>query len=172
MKNKIIWGLIAVFVVGVIIIVYRGRPVQQLSHEQDLLGSLQTENNEIEEEGLEVNDDSTKAEQQPVVPVKDVTPVQTSPAQTVIKPAVISPSAGANSFIMADIAEHNTQTDCWSAINGSVYDLTSFVDRHPGGAKKIIMICGVDGSSLFDKQHAGSNVAQASLGLLKIGSLK
>lgn len=171
MKNKIIWGLIAVFVIGAIIIVYRGRPVQQLSREQDSAGLLQTENNEAENSAVELNDDE-KNEQQVETPVENSVTEPAASTQPDTKPAVINSSVGANNFTMADVAKHNTRTDCWSAVNGGVYDLTSFVDRHPGGVNKIIMICGIDGSSLFDKQHGGSSVAQAALGLLKIGNLK
>jgi len=171
MKNTIIWFLVAVFLVGAIVIVYRGRPVQKLSHEQNALASLRTENDEVEKSALELND-GEKSEQLMEFSVENPTSEQTSVVPVDTKTAVTSPSVRANIFTVADIAKHNIRTDCWSTINGSVYDLTSFVDRHPGGAKKIMMICGVDGSGLFDTQHNGSSVAQASLGLLKIGVLK
>ncbi len=54
---------------------------------------------------------------------------------------------------MADVAKHNTQQDCWAAVDGDVYDLTSWISRHPGGADKIIPLCGTDASAAFRNQH-------------------
>ncbi|MCF7917590.1 hypothetical protein K9L27_01115 [Candidatus Gracilibacteria bacterium] len=84
----------------------------------------------------------------------------------------IAPLTSAVSYSMDDIAIHNTKDNCWSSVNGEVYDLTSFVYRHPGGAASIIKICGMDGSDLFSRQHGKSRKASAALILLKIGELK
>mgnify|MGYP002048275786 CR=1 FL=1 len=32
----------------------------------------------------------------------------------------------------AELAEHSTQADCWTAIHGVVYDVTTFLAEHPG----------------------------------------
>ena len=32
-----------------------------------------------------------------------------------------------------EIVEHDKRSDCWVVVHGKVYDLTNFVDRHPGG---------------------------------------
>jgi cytochrome b involved in lipid metabolism len=60
--------------------------------------------------------------------------------------------------------------DCWSAINGSVYNLTSFVGNHPGG-QAILKICGKDGSAIFNAQHGGGAKQQQILANLKVGVL-
>jgi hypothetical protein len=36
-------------------------------------------------------------------------------------------------YTLADVAKHNSATDCWMVINDKVYDVTSFIDEHPGG---------------------------------------
>ena len=41
-------------------------------------------------------------------------------------------------FTLAEVAEHNTANDCWLAINGKVYDVTTFLQDHPGGEEIII----------------------------------
>lgn len=33
----------------------------------------------------------------------------------------------------AEIAKHNSPTSCWLVIHGKVYDVTNFLDQHPGG---------------------------------------
>lgn len=82
--------------------------------------------------------------------------------------AAIAPDA----WNIEDVGEHATKEDCWTTINGSVYDLTSWVAVHPGGPAKIIGLCGRDGTDAFVKKHSDSSKAQAALILLKIGSLK
>lgn len=76
------------------------------------------------------------------------------------------------SYTPAEVESHATVNDCWATINGEVYDLTSWVSRHPGGAQAITRLCGTDGTAAFDRQHGGSRAAQAALVLLKIGKLQ
>jgi cytochrome b involved in lipid metabolism len=51
---------------------------------------------------------------------------------------------------------HNTVEDCWLVLHGNVYDLTSYADRHPGGAFWITDQCGQDGTGLYDAFHPTS----------------
>lgn len=83
-----------------------------------------------------------------------------------------SESVGTKTYTMQDVEAHNTRADCWSAIGGDVYDLTSWVSRHPGGEEKILRLCGTDGSNAFTRKHGESSRAKSALILLKIGSLK
>ncbi|NCN99898.1 cytochrome b5 domain-containing protein [Candidatus Falkowbacteria bacterium] len=76
------------------------------------------------------------------------------------------------SYTLTEIMAHNNADNCWSAINGDVYDLSTWVSRHPGGSQKIINMCGEDASSGFNGMHGSSTSAKAALVLLKIGSLK
>ena len=56
---------------------------------------------------------------------------------------------------LEELSQHNTQSDCWVALFGIVYDLTSFAERsHPGGSKAIRSLAGVDGTSLFETAHS------------------
>lgn len=49
-----------------------------------------------------------------------------------------------------EVAEHNTEDSCWIIINQKVYDVTKFVDEHPGGAEVISRLAGTDVSTDFD----------------------
>lgn len=60
-----------------------------------------------------------------------------------------------NNYTMTDVAKHNYASSCWAAINGNVYDLTSWISQHPGGPERILSICGTDGSAAFNGQHSG-----------------
>ena len=75
-------------------------------------------------------------------------------------------------YTMTDITAHNSQTSCWTAINGNVYDVTSWIKKHPGGAVAIISLCGIDGSSAFNGQHGGQRRPANELVGFKIGVLK
>lgn len=41
-------------------------------------------------------------------------------------------------YTVKDLKEHTTEDDCWIAINGKVYDVTHFLDEHPGGFDIIV----------------------------------
>jgi len=44
------------------------------------------------------------------------------------------------------VAEHATQDDLWMIINGNVYDITDYVQYHPGGVRALVKFAGKDGS--------------------------
>ena len=85
---------------------------------------------------------------------------------------VAAPATEQGSYTLAEVSMHATVTDCWSAINGSVYNLTSWIPKHPGGARAIESLCGVDGSDAFNGQHGGGAAQAAVLVSMKVGSLK
>jgi acyl-lipid (8-3)-desaturase len=58
-------------------------------------------------------------------------------------------------FSQAEVAVHNTPSDCWLVIHGKVYDVTSYIARHPGGAM-IYVKAGRDCSHLFDSYHTSA----------------
>ena len=70
---------------------------------------------------------------------------------------------------LSQIAMHSVAGNCWSAINGNVYDLTSFIPSHPGWSA-IIAICGIDGTTIFNSIHWSSSVL-ALVASLQIGTL-
>lgn len=85
-------------------------------------------------------------------------------------------------YTLAQVAEHDQKSDCWTVIDGNVYDITSYVPRHPGG-DEILQACGTDGSSLFNERQteSGERVgtgtphssrAKAALESLQIGTLE
>lgn len=75
-------------------------------------------------------------------------------------------------YTLADVAQHNNQSSCWTAINGKVYDITSFIPSHPGGVANIIQVCGIDGTQAFDNQHDGQRTPNNTLARYQIGILK
>lgn len=94
--------------------------------------------------------------------------------------ATASPTASAaplptntqQAYTAAQVAEHNSAGDCWTSINGIVYNVTDWEDKHPGGAQRILQLCGIDGTSLFDGQHEGEPKPEQILAGYEIGVLK
>lgn len=53
-----------------------------------------------------------------------------------------------------NIAKHNTQADCYLTINGAVYDVSNYINQHPGGAKNITTRCGGEATKVFSTIHS------------------
>lgn len=53
-----------------------------------------------------------------------------------------------------EIAVHNTPTDCWVIISGIVYDVSDFLQAHPGGVESIMEYAGRDCTAAFNAAHA------------------
>lgn len=86
-----------------------------------------------------------------------------------------------NTFTKEEIAKHSTPTDCWTIIDGTIYNITSYIARHEGG-KEILRACGTDATSLFKSRQTNdgkvigtgtphSDMAESRLNQLKIGTL-
>lgn len=87
--------------------------------------------------------------------------------------ASASPSASSTtgSYTLADVAKHADANSCWSAVNGKVYDLTKWINQHPGGPKRILAMCGKDASDAFNGQHGGQARPEKELAGFEIGTL-
>jgi uncharacterized membrane protein len=79
--------------------------------------------------------------------------------------------SGGATYTMAQVATRDTASDCWVAIDGNVYDLTSWVAQHPGGAAAITGLCGTDGTAAFQGQHSGQSGPERSLSSFLVGAL-
>ena len=47
------------------------------------------------------------------------------------------------------LKQHNKRDDAWSAFSGKVYNITPYIDFHPGGARELMRVAGRDGTELF-----------------------
>ncbi|PIN10951.1 Cytochrome b5 [Handroanthus impetiginosus] len=60
-------------------------------------------------------------------------------------------------FTLAEVSEHNSSKDCWVVINGKVYDVTKFLEDHPGGDEVLISSTGKEATDDFeDVGHSAS----------------
>lgn len=85
-----------------------------------------------------------------------------SPTPTVTKALALT---------MKDVAANNTAKNCWSAIDGNVYDLTRWIKSHPGGQSAITFLCGTDGTNAFLAQHRGQSSPFSRLAAFYLGPL-
>ena len=57
---------------------------------------------------------------------------------------------------MSEVEKHNNPDgDLWVVINDQVWDLSDFIESHPGGEDPLKRAAGRDGSALFNSLHVG-----------------
>lgn len=81
-------------------------------------------------------------------------------------------TATTKSIALAEVAKHTTESDCRTAINGIVYDVTAFFGKHPGGDKNLFRVCGIDATQIFERKHGGDTRAKNVLAGFEIGTLR
>ena len=74
-------------------------------------------------------------------------------------------------YTMEQVKANNSAQKCWSAINGQVYDLTTWISSHPGGASAITSMCGTDGTTAYINQHKGQTQPASRLAGYLLGPL-
>lgn len=85
----------------------------------------------------------------------DPGPEQTLPAEE--EPPQAGPPADGEGIPLDEVEENDSAESCWTVIDGTVYDVTAWIDQHPGGPDRIEQLCGTDGTELFTGQHGGES---------------
>jgi len=102
-----------------------------------------------------------------VAPAADtVTPSPTAPSL-----ASPTPSPSSAGIALAEVAQHATPADCWSVVDGTVYDLTAWIGDHPGGPGVIESMCGIDATEAFTAMHGGQAEPESVLAGFEVGTL-
>ncbi|EAA05181.4 AGAP011314-PA, partial [Anopheles gambiae str. PEST] len=71
----------------------------------------------------------------------------------------------------AELAKHDRAEDAWMAIRGKVYNVTRYMNFHPGGADELMRGAGKDATRLFEEVHAWVNY-ESLLAKCYIGPLR
>lgn len=75
---------------------------------------------------------------------------------------------------LAEVTQHTSSSDCWTVIEGQVYNVSGYVSLHPGGGR-ILQACGKDASDLFSGKsamgHIHSQIPRQLLAKYRVGSL-
>jgi cytochrome b involved in lipid metabolism len=96
----------------------------------------------------------------------------TSPAAPSVRPsATVAPSVAPASYTMAQVKANKSAAKCWSVINEKVYDLTAWINAHPGGDDAIISLCGTDGTQDFLAMHRNQSKPESRLSAFLLGPL-
>ncbi len=92
-----------------------------------------------------------------------VNPVTTPVNNPPEKPAV-------KTYTLREVATHSNSASCWTIVNSNVYNLTNWINQHPGGPEAILGICGKDATLAFEAQHGGQRRPETELAKYKIGA--
>lgn len=76
-------------------------------------------------------------------------------------PALSAPGPQGVRYSAAEVARHRTPEDCWVSIAGKVYDITPFVDIHPGDIELMKRYCGKDSSGPYAIKESGKEKGQS-----------
>ncbi len=84
-------------------------------------------------------------------------------------------SASKVNLTTAEVAKHNTESDCWQIIGNGVYNVTSYLSSHPGGVSIMLPYCGSDATVAYNTKDgrgsSHSSGANQDLKSLKLGNL-
>uniref|UniRef100_A0A8C8Y3Y4 Cytochrome b5 n=2 Tax=Panthera TaxID=9688 RepID=A0A8C8Y3Y4_PANLE len=53
-------------------------------------------------------------------------------------------------YRLEEVAKHNSMKEIWLVIHGRVYDITRFLNEHPGGEEVLMEQAGADASESFE----------------------
>jgi len=71
----------------------------------------------------------------------------------------------------SDVKHHTSEKDCWMIIHGLVYDVTKFLEDHPGGPEILLQNAGTDATNEFEQvfhsAQARSQLADYIVGIAK-----
>ncbi|MCW2284013.1 cytochrome b involved in lipid metabolism [Rhodoblastus acidophilus] len=59
------------------------------------------------------------------------------------------------SYTLADVAAHASPRDCWMAIGGKVYDVTTYLPDHPSRPEVIEVWCGKEATTAYETKMKG-----------------
>ncbi|KAI5315520.1 PREDICTED: cytochrome [Prunus dulcis] len=79
-------------------------------------------------------------------------------------------AGGSKVYTLAEVSAHSDRKDCWLLIDGKVYDVTKFLEDHPGGDEVLLAATGKDASNDFeDVGH--SSTARAMMDEFYVGDI-
>jgi cytochrome-b5 reductase len=80
------------------------------------------------------------------------------------------PNGGVREITKAELGRHTKRSDAWMALNGAVYNVTAYMEFHPGGWDELMKGAGRDATKLFNSVHRWVNY-ESMLSACLIGKL-
>jgi len=81
-----------------------------------------------------------------------------------------SDSEQLNTYTLEEVAQHNEKKSVWVLIHDNIYDVTKFLEEHPGGEEVLIEQAGRDATEAFEDVGHSSD-ARDLMKQYKIGEL-
>jgi cytochrome b involved in lipid metabolism len=92
-----------------------------------------------------------------------------SPTPTPTPTPAPAPTTTGTTYTTSQVATHNTSANCWMIISDKIYDLSSFMEQHPGGVSVLTPYCGRDGTVAFQtKSRVGGSHSLYAYSLLPV----
>jgi 4-hydroxysphinganine ceramide fatty acyl 2-hydroxylase len=87
--------------------------------------------------------------------------------------AATMPGRTLPTFTLAEVESHNSDKSCFVTLGRNVYDVTDFLDSHPGGADLVLEYAGKDITAILkdESSHAHSDAAYEVLSDSLVGFL-
>ncbi|KAK4800802.1 hypothetical protein SAY86_022217 [Trapa natans] len=73
-------------------------------------------------------------------------------------------------FTLAEVSKHSSLKDCWLVIEGKIYDVTGFMEDHPGGEEVLLSSTGKDATDDFEG-IGHSSTAKAMMDEFYVGDI-
>lgn len=83
-----------------------------------------------------------------------------------------APVRGQKQYSMEEVSRHNSETDCWIVVANKVYDVTSFLDRHPGGQEALLAWGGREATNAVLTNISHPDTVEGTLEDFLVGRLK
>jgi len=95
-----------------------------------------------------------------------------SSSSSLVSPTIIivavSPTQSVKKNLISELSAHNIKSNCWLAVGGRVYDVTTYFGSHPGGDDVIEKYCGQDATGPFQsKDGIGTDHSASAYDLLR-----
>ncbi|KAF0711806.1 Aste57867_5064 [Aphanomyces stellatus] len=84
--------------------------------------------------------------------------------------ATAAASKDKKAYTWQEVAKHNHAGSAWMIVRNKVYDVTQWVDKHPGGREMVLIHSGREATDSFDSYHPFSGKAESVLAKYEIGT--
>lgn len=69
-------------------------------------------------------------------------------------------------YSLEEVSKHNSASDLWIVYNGGVYDISRYIDEHPGGEEVVVDVAGTDATEPFEDIGHSDDAREILSGLL------
>lgn len=138
---------------------------------EELTVSDEQDDDDMKESGVEEEEEVVEtetADHNDTIRVSTVAESSVTTTNTAPKPVSVP---AVSQYTTVNVALHSDASSCWTIVRGGVYDVTSFIGKHPGGSKRILSMCGRDATKDFEGQHDGERKPESLLAGLYLGAL-